>query len=142
MMIMHKLRVWLNRRLNLTPRNVEMVLGVYTAIKGLWLYSEKSFFFYPPSWVWIMDSPYLDIAIFLVGFLLFIFALCETDIPELAKLRTNAIKALLVILGAIMIWLALLGIMHGLFTNEFRMAHGALGNIVIFAIILLTIGDV
>lgn len=140
--MIHRVRQYLSRKLSLTPRNIELILGVYAAVRGLWLYADPDYFFYPPRWIWIMDSPYLDLFVFLVGSLLFILALCDTDIPELAKLRTNAIKTLLVMLGAIMIWLAFLGIMHGMFTSEFRMAPGALGNIVIFAIILLTISDV
>lgn len=139
--MIHKIRAYLNRKLNLSARNVEMVLGTYAVIKGLWLYSEKNFFFYPPSWTWIMDSSYLDIAIFLIGLLLLIFAVCETKYEPLATIRTNAIRVLLVMLGMIMLWLASLSIVHGIFTPDFRMAHSALGDLVIFVIIALTASD-
>lgn len=123
-------------RLGSNVRSIEIAIGIVTLIKGLWLYHDRRYFFYPPKWQDVMNNQYIDIFIALVGLALVITALLK----QTPRVR-NVIKTLLLLCGVIMLFIGLLQLTHGMFTPEYRMGHSALGDIFIFYIVVLTAGN-
>ena len=119
-------------------RQIEVLLGLTLFIKGIWLVSEREYFFYPPQLSRAMNTPYLDAVMILAGLLLVIFSLQK----KRTKTIVNTIRILLVISAVIWLFLALAQATHGLFTPEYRMGHPALGDFFIFCIITIVVGYV
>lgn len=138
-----KLKAWVSRHLHLTPRNVEMLIGLVLLVKGVWLYVDVNYFFYPPNLRVVMNNSLLDIGVMLVGITLFVCALIQDKVKEnYFKEVTLLIKIMLVLGGIVMLALALSQMTHGIFTPDYRMGHTALGDLFIFFVIDLTASDV
>lgn len=119
-------------------RQIEVLLGLTLLVKGIWLASERSYFFYPPQLSPALNTPYLDAFMIIVGLLLVGFSLQK----KRTRLTVNTIRTLLVISAVIWLFLALIQATHGIFTPEYRMGHPALGDFFIFCIITIIVGYV
>ena len=119
-------------------KQIEVLLGVTILIKGIWLATERQYFFFPPQISPALNTPYLDGFMMIVGLLLIGFSLQK----KRTKFTVNTIRTLLVISAVIWLFLALIQATHGIFTPEYRMGHPALGDFFIFCIITIIIGYV
>ena len=128
-----------NKHRKLTVRNLEIIIGAFALIKGLWLVHDSQYFFYPPNLTWIMDNPVVDGLIALVGVILIISSLMASSLHTQGWI--NASKICLVIVGVVALILLLLQLTHGILTPDFRMSHTALGDGVIFVVAYLTACD-
>lgn len=120
-----------------------MLIGLVLMIKGVWLFIDANYFFYPPNLRALMNNNLIDIGITLVGIILFICAfLNKTTDTNMQKRLTLTIKVMLILSGIITLVLALSQMTHGIFTPDYRMGHTALGDMFMFIVIDLTASDV
>lgn len=129
---------WLNRHFNLNAKSMEIVLSLIAFSYGLWLFHAKSFFYYPPTMVWLMDSPYVDMLISFIGALLFVFSMIKTKDVEFEKTRATIIRILLVLLVFVTLCLGLLKVEHCIFAAATGMMGSAIQDLGIAAFAVLT----
>lgn len=118
-------------------RDLEVLIGLFALIKGLWLFHDQQYFFYPPRLVWLMDNKEIDILVAVCGLMLIIFAFLAYKTHRKAYIIIS--KVFLVACGVTALILFLLQVTHGIFTPEYRMSHTALGDGIIFALVYLTV---
>lgn len=129
---------WLNNHFNLNACSMEVVLGLLAFCYGLWLFHVKHFFYYPPTWVWIMDDPYIDLFLSLIGVLLFVFALIHTKDLKFEQTRTAIIRILLIVLEVLTLCIGLLKLEHSFFMSDNGMLGSAIQDLSIAAFTFLT----
>lgn len=129
---------WLNHHFNLTARSMELGLGFLAFAYGLWLFNAKSFFYYPPTLVWLMDSPWVDLLVAFIGALLFIFALIQTKDTKFEKTRIMIVRILLVLLVFITCVIGFLKLEHVIFAGDRNMGGSAIQDLSIALFTFLT----
>lgn len=127
------------KRRRLSVKNLEILIGLFALIKGIWLLHDTQYFFYPPNFTWIMDNSIIDTLIALTGVVLIVSSLIASKTQT--TLWINISKGCLVIVGVVALLLLLLQLTHGLFTPDFRMNHTALGDGFVFVATYLTASD-
>lgn len=131
-------RNWLDSHFNLNAKSMEIGISLCTFFYGLWLFHAKSFFYYPPALVWLMDSPWVDLLVAFLGALLFIFALIQTKDAEFEKTRANIVRTLLVLIVFVTLILGLLKLEHVYFAGDKGMAGSAIQDLTIAFFTFLT----
>lgn len=138
---MHQVKLWVNKHLHLTPKNVEFLVGILLIVKGIWLYHDTHYFFYPPSLKTLMNNDWIDLLIILIGLILITCVLFKPTNETSFKVRRLLIRLCLIVGAIIMLVLGVSQIFHGIFTPLYRMSHTALGDLFVFFVIDLTASD-
>lgn len=114
---------------NLKSHGLQALVGATVAVIGLSLWADPHYFFWPPSLQSQLNDNGLDAIFFAVGLALVL----ATAAGNMAK---TAARWLLVACAAIAAALFAVQICHGIFAGEARMAHAAIGDALLFLLIL------
>ncbi|MBU5980028.1 hypothetical protein EFP68_01250 [Lactobacillus helveticus] len=99
--------------------------------KGLIFYQERQFFYYPPQFSYLMNSPWFDLMIVAFGLVLVIYAL----IPY----KNNALTGILLAVIASLIGLVtIIELEHYVFAGAIKLAQNIVSNLFIICVILWT----
>lgn len=123
---MTKLKQYL---VNLKLNDLQVIIALAMIAIGGSLWYDRHYFFWPPNLQSALNDWKIDIFILLVGIVLFFVTAFRPD-------DTLLIRTLLVVCGGIVLGLAFLQLGHIIFTSEFRMGHTAIGDVVLFLLIL------
>lgn len=120
----------LRRALSNINDNFEQSLaGMFIALIGASLWLDRNYFFWPPELTSTMNDQRVDIFIFILGLGLLISALFDNPnkIIEIA---------LFLVCGAAVSVLAITQLWHAFLGGQMRMAHTAIGDLIIFVLIM------
>ena len=114
---------------NLKNNDLQAMVGATVAVIGLSLWIDRHYFFWPPAWQNQLNDEGLDVIFMAVGLaLVFVTAAGSKD--------KTAARWLLVACAAISAVLFAAQVCHGIFAGEPRMAHTAIGDALLFLLIL------
>lgn len=77
---------------------IYILIGFLTFIKGYIFFNERTFFFYPPQWTWLMNNAFFDGLMMLVGIALIIFAMIPYKNNKLLGFLLSLIAFIFVII--------------------------------------------
>lgn len=118
-------------RHSLKHNQLYLLIGLLAIARGLIFYQERQFFYYPPQFSWLMNSPWFDLTIVAFGLFLVIYVL----IPY----KNNALTGILLAVIASLIGLvAIIEIEHYIFAGAIKLAQNAVSNLFIICVILWT----
>lgn len=114
---------------NLKSNYLQTLVGATVAVIGLSLWLDRHYFFWPPSLQNQLNDEGLDAIFIAVGLaLVYVTAAGSKD--------KTATRWLLVACAAIAAALFAAQVCHGIFAGEPRMAHTAIGDALLFLLIL------
>lgn len=106
-----------------------ILIGILAIARGLIFYTERQFFFYPPQFTWLMNSPWFDGAMILSGTILIIYIIQPKECNLLLGILLGIIAGLLVLV-------AIIEIEHLIFAGQVKLAQNIASNLFIVAIIM------
>lgn len=109
---------------------LQLIISIWTVVIGLFLFDDRTYFFWPPNLKNIENDMRLDTLIVLTGLALF---LCTILFVK----NKWIIGVLLVAIGAISLALVALTFMHVIMTHYLPMALMAFCNLVLFILTLI-----
>lgn len=70
-----------------------VIIGSSESLKGLLLLTQRKFFFYPPSWTWLMDNPIFDGLMAILGALLIAYIISPSNRNKVLGLLLGSIAS-------------------------------------------------
>lgn len=115
----------------LKANSLYILIGILAVVRGQIFYEERQFFFYPPEFSWLMNSPWFDLAMVVSGILLIAYAL--------SSMKSNFILGVLMAIIAGLIGLvAIIELEHCVFAGQIKLAQNVASNLFIIAVIMWT----
>lgn len=108
-----------------------IIIGMLAIFRGLIFYEERQFFFYPPEFSWLMNSPWFDLTITLSGILLIAYVLSAWN-------NNKVLGILLGLIAALIALVAIIELEHFLLAGQIKLAQNIASNLFIIAIIMWT----
>lgn len=109
---------------------LQALISLWVTGIGLFLYSDRHYFFWPPDWSNVENDIRIDTFIVLVGLVLF---LCT-----IFGLRNRKIIAILLVCsGAISLSMATLSLLHVVMSSYWVMGLNVIGELILFSLVLL-----
>lgn len=114
---------------NINDNFAQSLAGSAIIAISLFLWLDRTYFFWPPELTSTMNDQRVDIIIFILGVGLLISALFDNPnrVIEITLFLTS---------GAVIFVLALTQLCHGFLAGQRRMAYTAIGDLIIFILIL------
>lgn len=114
---------------NLKRNDLQALVGATVAVIGLSLWIDRNYFFWPPTLRNVLNDEGLDVLFFCTGLALFL-------VTAAGSKDKKFIRWLLVACAAIAAALFTAQMCHGIFAGEPRMAHTAIGDVLLFLLII------
>lgn len=108
--------------------SIYIIIGLFTFWKGYIFFTERTFFFYPPQWTWLMNNAYFDCCMMLAGLALVIYSV----IPYRNDVLLGCILGTIVFIFAVIVGIEW---EHVRFAGQIKLKENITSN-------LLTIGTV
>jgi hypothetical protein len=119
----HRLTNNINNNFNQT------IIGISMIATGIFLWLDRSYFFWPPQLSAMMNSEYWDGIFIFLGAGLLACAFFDNQNKVLQH-------SFLIAAGAVVLMLAVTQWWHVAFAGEYRMTHSVISDLVIFVLIL------
>lgn len=119
---------------NIKDRDLQALVGFTVTIMGASLWMDRHYFFWPPTFQNQLNDEGIDVIFLCTGLALFIVTAVGTK-------DKDVIRWLLVACATIAAVLFTAQICHGAFAGEPRMAHTAIGDFLLFMLILHVAND-
>lgn len=126
--MLHQLKTVLHQ---LKTNSLYVIISLIIFGKGLGFYLNRTFFFYPPNFAWLMNNVYLDFLMMLMGLIL-LWYVCS---------RVNNNRLLGIILGvivALFTGITCIEVEHVIFAHQMEFVQNAASNMGIIAFIMWT----
>lgn len=107
----------------------QTIIGISMIATGIFLWIDRSYFFWPPQLSTMMNSEYWDMIFILIGTGLLFCAFFDNKNKVLQH-------SFLIASGAAMLLLAVTQWWHIVYANEYRMTHSVISDLVMFILIL------
>lgn len=111
--------------------DIYLLIGLLAIARGLIFYQERSFFFYPPQFTWLMNNKYFYIALMIAGALLIAYVLSDFYVNKILGTLLGVIAGILVVIVCI-------EIEHITGAYQIKLEQNVASNIFIICIILWT----
>lgn len=112
----------------------QIIAGIAVAMIGIFLIVNREYFFWPPEWSSLLNNICIDVIIMVAGEGLVLSAYFNN--------RFKLFKNISFILsGAVVLALSVTQIVHIIYAGQSRMIYTVIGDLVIFALILLSAYD-
>jgi hypothetical protein len=114
---------------NLKRNDLQALVGATVAVIGLSLWLDRHYFFWPPSLRNQLNDEGLDVLFICIGLSLFLVTMAGSTNKAITRWLLVACATIAAVLFAAQIC-------HGVFAGEPRMAHTAIGDALLFLLIL------
>jgi hypothetical protein len=114
---------------NLKNSDLQALVGVTVAVIGLSLWIDRHYFFWPPSLQNQLNDEGLDVLFICIGLSLFLVTMAGSTNKTITRWLLVACATIAAVLFAAQVC-------HGFFAGEPRMAHTAIGDALLFLLIL------
>lgn len=115
----------------LKANSLYLIISFAIFAKGLALYLDRRFFFFPPSLAWLMNNVYLDFSMIFVGLALFAYVCTSYSNNRLLGIILAVITVLIALIASI-------ELEHVVFASRIELIQDAISNIIIICFTLWT----